>query len=129
MLTLLFNRYPKRQPVGLLALGEWGPATGAISGSCSTDQARQQTFARGTVVAPAQIGSGGGGGGDGRWIPLPAGPTPWRIPAIAGQVRMSQAAQNTIAIGEMIDAELEMFAILAAMDEPEVFWILKIATE
>jgi hypothetical protein len=117
MLTLLLNRFPRRRIVGLLALREWGPATGAITQSVATEQAGQQSLASGTVVAPVQTGGGLGGGA---WIPLrprTGRVTPLEIPAITGSVRSAQARQESIAFGEMIDTELEMVvAILMAAD-------------
>ncbi len=112
MLSLIFSRATKRRMVGLLALGEWGPATGAITGSVSTAQAKQETLAGGTVLEPVQTGVGGGGG---PWIyPWPRHPPgrSWfdprpqnKIPArgaISGSVTTQQARQQSLAVGTVV---------------------------
>jgi hypothetical protein len=111
MLALIFNRAPKRRIVGLLALGEWGPATNAISGSITTDQPGQQSIASGAVVEPVvHVVSGGGGSGFG------IGPYPWKkIPAITGVCRTEQARQDSQLTGDVIDTELEMVTAILLM--------------
>ena len=109
MLTLVFYRTPKRRIVGLLALGEWGSATGAISGSVSTEQARQKTLAGGTVSVPVHADAGTSGGlsiRPRRYPPL------FLIPAITGVIETCQNRQQTSAVGEVLDAELEMVTLL-----------------
>ena len=105
MLTLLFQRGQKRRMVGLLALGEWGPATGAITGSVATQQPGQESHVSGTVSEPAVIVVGGGVW-RGRLLPQ----FTTKIPAITGSVTSEQARQVSLLTGEMIDTELEMFA-------------------
>jgi hypothetical protein len=115
MLALIFNQAPSRRIVGLLALGEWGPATGAITGSVASQQAGQQSLAVGTVVEPVVIVVGGGSSGFGGFGFGKKFPS--KIPAITGTVRTAQQRQESIALGEMIDTELEMVtAILMAAD-------------
>lgn len=111
MLALLFNRTSgARRLIGLLALGEWGPATGKISGTVSTSQAPQQTLANGNIVAPV-VGVGGGSGAGVFSLELSGPPlryvTP-KIAAIRGRVESRQATQETRLTGDMVDTELEM---------------------
>jgi hypothetical protein len=90
--------------IGLLALGEWGPPAGAISGSVTSVQAEQKSLAAGNVEELILVGGGGGS-----WI--------WPRLEITGTVRSAQARQQSVAIGEMIDTELEMLtALLMAAD-------------
>lgn len=92
--------------VGLLALGEWGPAIGAISGLISSEQARQQSIASGTVVESVVQVVSGGGWGDGDWIPLGrlGEWRQWRPTgrAISGSVRTQQARQQSLAVGTVV---------------------------
>jgi hypothetical protein len=108
MLSLLFNRFPKRRVVGLLALGEWGPATGAISGSVATQQAGQGSIVSGTVAEPVVQVVGGGGLWRVRLLPH----FNTKIPAVTGSVATTQARQESRLTGEMIDTELEMLTAI-----------------
>jgi hypothetical protein len=111
MLTLIFNRAAKRRIVGLLALGGWGPATGAISGSVSTEQARQETLAGGTVLEPIETGIGRGGFSIGPWV-RPRPHFTLKIPAITGACETRQGRQESLLTGDMIDTELEMLTAI-----------------
>jgi hypothetical protein len=105
MLSLIFSRAKKRNVIGLLALGEWGPPSGAISGSVATQQAPQQDLASGTVVEPVVhvVGGGGGGGGWGGWVSVRSAGE-WRAArtAISGSVKTQQARQQTLAVGTVV---------------------------
>jgi hypothetical protein len=96
----------------------WNKAIADV-GFCSTQQAGQQSLASGTVVEPIVIvvGGGGGGAGGGLWRGRLVPHFTTKIPAIAGTVSTMQARQVSLATGDMVDTELEMFAaILMAAD-------------
>jgi hypothetical protein len=116
MLSLIFSRATKRRVVGLLALGEWGPPTGAITGSVATQQPGQESIASGAVAEPVVHVVGGGGAGGGLWRARLLPHFRSEIPSITGTVSTTQARQVSRLSGEMIDTELEMLtAILLAI--------------
>ena len=101
--------------VGLLALGDWGPATGApaaVSGAITTEQPGQQSIASGTVVEPVTIVVGGGAVWRGRLLPQ----FETKIPEITGTISSAQPRQESVMTGDMIDTELELVtAIMLAV--------------
>ena len=110
MLTLIFSRVANRRPVGLLALGEWSPATGApaaVSGTITTANAGQEDIASGAVVEPVVTVVGGGGGGGWIWPRAPV----TRL-EITGRMRTAQARQESVLTGDMVDTELELIAAI-----------------
>lgn len=77
--------------IGLLALGEWSPATGAVVRSV---QAEQHSLATGLVVEPVVLVFAGGGSGSGSELGLPA-----PVPAITGAATGVQGRQQAASRG------------------------------
>lgn len=122
MLALIFSRAANRRPVGLLALGEWSPATGAITGTVTTRQAGQQDLASGAVVEPVVTVVSGGGGGGGGWVSLRR-PGEWRPAraAISGSVTTQQAGQQSLAVGGVVNpVQVPVIMLVRTLERQEI---------